>query len=258
MPSTALITGASSGIGAEFARYHAQKGGDLVIVARRTEPLEALKAELETAYKVSVTVIAMDVGSTEQAQKLYDEIHAQGLQIDILINNAGFGGHGAFLDRDLSKDQAMIDLNVSALVTLSHLFGTDMKARGSGKMLQVSSTASFIPGPYQAVYFATKAFVTSFSQALDEEMRAHGITSTALCPGYVHTEFAAVADLEGTGLTKQKGATPASVAQCGYDAMMKGRLIAINEARLSLVMNWLIPFLPRRQVLKMVAAMQTK
>lgn len=258
MPNTALITGASSGIGTEFARYHAAKGGDLVIVARRADPLNALKSELESAHGVKVTVIAMDVGSPEQARKLYDTIKAQDLQIDVLINNAGFGGHGAFLDRDLNKDQAMIDLNVSALVTLSHLIGKDMKQQGGGKMLQVSSTASFMPGPNQAVYFATKAFVTSFSQAIDEEMRPHGITSTALCPGLVNTEFVAAANLEGTGLANQKGATPQSVAKCGYDAMLKGDLIAINEGRLSFMLNWVFPFLPRRRVLKIVAGMQAK
>lgn len=258
MSKTALITGASSGIGAEFARYHATKGGNLVIVARRTQPLDALKAELEAVHGINVTVIAMDVGSPEQAQKLYDAVKAQGITVDILISNAGFGGHGGFLDRDLAKDQAMIDLNISALVTLSHLFGNDMRKRGMGKMLHVSSTASFLPGPYQAVYYATKAFVTSFSQAIDQEMRLDGITSTALCPGLVNTEFVASANLEGTGLAKQKGATPASVAKCGYDAMMKGDLVAINEGRLAFMLNWIIPFLPRRRVLKMVADMQTK
>lgn len=258
MSNTALITGASSGIGAEFARYHAKTGGDVIIVARRKEPLDALKAELESAHSVAVTVIAMDVGTPEQARKLYDEVQALGLRVDILINNAGFGGHGAFLDRDLAKDQAMIDLNVSALVTLSHLFGNAMKQHGGGKMLQVSSTASFMPGPYQAVYFATKAFVTSFSQAIDEEMRGDGITSTALCPGLVNTEFVASANLEGTGLANQKGATASSVAKCGYDAMMKGDLVAINEGRLSFLLNWVTPFLPRRRVLKMVSGMQAK
>jgi hypothetical protein len=138
MSNTALITGASSGIGAEFARYHARKGGDLVIVARRKEPLLALKKELEAAHKVRVTVLAQDVGTPAQAAALYDAVKAQGIQVDVLINNAGFGGHGGFLDRDLAKDQAMIDLNISALVTLSHLFGTDMKTRKGGKMLQVS------------------------------------------------------------------------------------------------------------------------
>ena len=258
MPNTALITGASAGIGTEFARYHARKGGDLVIVARRKEPLEALKTELEAAHGVSVTVIAMDVGTPEQATALYDAIKAQGLEIDILINNAGFGGHGDFLDRELAKDQAMIDLNIGALVTLSHHVGNEMKTRGKGKMLQVSSTASFAPGPHQAVYFATKAFVTSFSQATDHEMRPHGITSTALCPGLVNTEFVAVADLGGTGLANQKGATPASVAKVGYDAMQRGDLIAINETRLQILMTWVIPLLPRRMVLKTLAGMQKK
>jgi short-subunit dehydrogenase len=258
MSNTALITGASSGIGAEFARYHARKGGDLVVVARRKEPLQALKTELEAAHGVRVTVLAQDVGTPAQAAALYDAVKAQGIQVDILINNAGFGGHGGFLDRDLAKDQAMINLNISALVTLSHLFGRDMKARKGGKMLQVSSTAGFLPGPYQAVYYATKAFVTSFSQAIDQELRKDGITSTALCPGLVHTEFVASADLAGTGLAKQKGATAASVAKCGYEAMMKGKLIAINEPQLSFMMNWLIPVMPRRMVLKMIEKMQTK
>ena len=258
MPNTALITGASSGIGAEFARYHAAKGGDLVIIARRAEQLEALKAELEAKHGVSVTVIAMDVGTSTQAAKLFTHIKEQGIQIDILINNAGFGGHGAFLDRDLSTDQAMIDLNISALVTLSHLVGNDMRERSGGKMLQVSSTASFMPGPYQAVYFATKAFVTSFSQAIDHEMRKDGITSTALCPGLVNTEFVATANLEGTGLAGQKGATAASVAKCGYDAMMNGKLVAINEGRLAFLLNWVTPLLPRRTVLNMVGGMQSK
>ena len=258
MPNTALITGASSGIGTEFARYHARKGGDLVIVARRHEPLEALKEELEAAHGVSVTVIAQDVGTPEKATELYKAVKAKGIEIDILINNAGFGGQGGFLDRDLAKDQAMIDLNVSALVTLSHHFGNDMKARGGGKMLQVSSTASFLPGPYQAVYYATKAFVTSFSQAIDQELRKDGITSTALCPGIVNTEFVASAGLDGTGLADQKGATPASVAKCGYDAMMKGDLVAINEARLTFALTWVMPLLPRRWVLKSVERVQTK
>ena len=258
MPNTALITGASAGIGAEFARYHARKWADLAIVARRQEPLDALKAELEAIHDITVTVIARDAGTPEQATALFEEVKAKGIEIDVLINNAGFGGHGAFLDRDLAKDQAMIDLNVGALVTLSHHVGQEMKARGKGKMLQVSSTAAFQPGPYQATYFATKAFVSSFSQAIDEEMRPHGVTSTALCPGLVNTEFVAVADLEGTGLAKQKGATPASVAKGGYDAMMRGDLISINEGRLNVMMNWIIPLLPRRTVLKTVGGMQTK
>ena len=233
MPKTALITGASSGIGAALARVHARKGGDLILVARRAEPMEALKAELV-------------------------EAKARGLEVEILMNNAGFGGHGAFLDRDLAKDQAMIDLNISALVSLSHHFGQDMRARGKGRMLHVASTAGFIPGPFQAVYFATKAFVTSFSQALDQELRGHGITSTALCPGLVNTEFVDTAGLGDTGLANQKGATPASVARLGYEAMLRGALIALNEPQLGFMLNWVTPLLPRRAVLKMIAKMQSK
>ena len=242
MSNTALITGASSGIGSEFARYHAKQGGDLVIVARRTELLNALKAELEATYGVNVTVFAMDVGTAKQAQSLYKKVKDQGITIDILINNAGFGGFGSFLERDLSKDQEMIDLNISALMTLSHLFGNDMKKRHGGKMLQVSLTA----------------FVTSFSQAIDQEMRKDGITSTALCPGLVNTEFVNKAELDGTDLAKQNKASPASVAKCGYDAMMKGKLVAFNEARWSFTLNWLTPFMPRRSVLKMIEGLQTK
>lgn len=258
MPNTALITGASSGIGREFARYHARKGGDLVIVARRGDALEALKSEIEAAHGVSVTVIAMDLAAPGGAQSLFDTVKAKGIEVDILINNAGFGGQGAFLDRDLAADQSMINLNVSALVTLSHLFGNDMKARGGGRMLQVSSVASFMPGPMQATYFATKAFVTSFSQGIDHEMRPHGITSTTLCPGLVHTEFVATADLGGTGLAKQKGATPDTVAKFGYEGMMRGDLVVFNEARMKFLLNWVIPFLPRRTQAKMMANMQAK
>jgi len=151
----------------------------------------------------------------------------------------------------------MIDLNVKALVTLCHRFGADMAARGSGKILNVGSTAGFLPGPLQAVYFATKAFVNSFSQALDHELRPKGVTVTVLAPGYVETEFAKIADLDGTNLTKG-GATAASVAKFGYQAMKRGALVAINEARLSFMMQWIVPLLPRRIVLKMISDMQSK
>lgn len=255
MPNTALVTGASSGIGREFARYHAEKGGDLIITARRAAELETLKAEIEAAHDVSVQTIALDLGSAEGAQKLYDAV--QGQEISILINNAGFGGHGAFTERELASDLAMIDLNVKALVTLTHLVARDMAARGSGKILNVSSTASYMPGPLQATYFATKAFVSSFSQALAGELKEKGITVTALEPGYVETEFAARADLDGTDLVKS-GATPRSVAKYGYDAMRRGELRAINDGRLRFMLNWIVPWLPRWTVLKMVRRMQEK
>jgi len=257
MVATALITGASSGIGEAFARYHAQKGSGMVLVARRQDKLDALKADIEAAFQVKVHVIAMDIGTAEAAQKLYDQVKAAGHEIGILINNAGFGGRGHHIDRELASEQAMVDLNVMSLMTLTRLFAADMAARGSGHILNVGSTAGFMPGPKQAVYFATKAFVNSYSQALNEELNSKGVTVTVLAPGYVETEFAKVADLEGTQLTKS-GATAESVAKIGYDAMMDGKLVAINEIGLKLAMNWVVPLVPRRLMLKMVSAMQSK
>ena len=257
MPNTALVTGASSGIGRELARLHAGKGGDLVITARRGEALEALKAELESAHGIAVHCIALDLGAPDGAARLAAAVDALGLEIEVLINNAGFGGHGAFLERELAQDLAMIDLNVKALVSLSHHFGRQMVARGRGRMLQVASTAGLIPGPMQATYFATKAFVTSFSLAIDEEMREHGVTSTVLAPGPVETEFFETASLDGTSLGKG-AASAATVARVGYNAMRAGQLHVIDSGQLSFLLNWVTPFLPRRTVLKMVRRMQTK
>jgi short-subunit dehydrogenase len=257
MSNTALITGASSGIGRELARYHATKGGDLIITARRGGELDALKTELEAKHNIAVTCIPLDLGAVGGAEALYTAIKDTGLRIDILANNAGFGGHGLFIERDLAADLAMIDLNVKALVILTHLVASDMVAQGSGKILHVGSTAGMIPGPLQATYFATKAFVNSFSQALDEELRAKGVTSTVLAPGGVATEFFDTADLGGTDLGNNS-ASPTSVAKIGYDAMIAGKLHVINERSISFMLNWLVPFMPRRMVLKMVRKMQTK
>lgn len=218
MGNIALVTGASSGIGMEFARYHASKGGDVILTARREETLNDLKVELEGKHGVKAHVVALDLGADGGAQALYDRVKAAGLQVDILINNAGFGGQGRHVDRPLADEVAMIDLNVGALVRLTHLIANDMVAQGGGKILHVGSTAGFMPGPNQAVYFATKAFVKSFSEALDQELRKDGVTSTVLAPGYVETEFAARADLDGTKLVAGGGKTAASVARHGYDA----------------------------------------
>lgn len=252
MKNTALITGASSGIGKELARYHAAKQGDLVIVARRQEALDALKRELEATHKVTVKCIALDLTADDAPQQLFDQVAAESIEIDYLINNAGFGGHGYFHQREWAKDRSMIQLNIVALTQLTRLFLPGMAERKKGRILNVASTAAFIPGPLQAVYYATKSFVVSFSQAIDEELRSlsANVTVTALCPGAVATEFVASSDLEGNDLWKN-AKSPASVAKIGYDAMMKGKLIVINEFSLSFMLNWVVPFLPRRMVLKM-------
>ncbi|WP_392337930.1 SDR family NAD(P)-dependent oxidoreductase [Loktanella salsilacus] len=256
MTNLALITGASSGIGREFARIHAQRAGDMIIVARRKDELDALKAELETAHGVSVQVIAADLTDAVAVQNLCDSLRGQ--PIEVLINNAGFGGQGSHVDRDLGKELSMIDLNVKALVTLCHDIGGQMAKRGAGRILNVGSTAGMMPGPMQNVYFATKAFVRSYSLALAEELRASGVTVTVLAPGYVETEFADTADLRGTALVKGGGKTPHSVAAFGYDSMVAGKLHVINEGLLSFALNWIIPLMPHRLVLGIARRMQTK
>lgn len=258
MGNVALVTGASSGIGAEFARYHAERGGDLVLTARREAALESLKQELEAAHGITVHVIALDLGSDGAAQTLHDQIKAAGIEIDVLINNAGFGGQGAHLARKLAEETGMIDLNVKALMSLTHLMAGDMVARGAGKILNVGSTAGFMPGPNQAVYFATKAFVKSYSEALAQELKGSGVSVTLLAPGYVETEFAARSGLEGTRLVSGGGKTPQSVAKYGYDAMRRAELVAVNEPLLGFMVNWIIPLLPRKVVLRMVEKMQAK
>ncbi|MBO1350794.1 MAG: SDR family oxidoreductase [Hormoscilla sp. GUM202] len=248
--TTALVTGASSGIGAELARLHGSKKGDLVLVARREEALNALKSELEGAYGIKATVITADLAQPDAAANIFAATEAAGIQVDILINNAGFGGHGKFHERDLAKDRAMMQVNMRSLVDLTHLYLQGMVSRNSGKILHVASIAAFLPGPLQAVYYATKAFVVSFSQAIAQELSDTNVTSTVLCPGAVATGFVAAGDLEGNSMW-DNAASPESVAKCGYEAMMKGELVAFNEASLAFMLNWVVPFMPRKTVLKM-------
>lgn len=250
MANTALVTGASNGIGLELARLHAKKGGDLVLVARSEDKLVALKTELEAEHNIKVQVIATDLATVNAAQEVFEQTEALGLEIDVLINNAGFGGHGKFHQRELAQDQAMIQLNIVTLTNLTHMYLKGMLQRNSGMILNVSSTASFMPGPLQAVYYATKAFVTSFSQAVAEEISDSKVTVTALCPGAVDTGFVVAGDLQGLDAW-DKAASPESVAKCGYKAMEQGKLVAINERSLSFLINWVIPLLPRKTVLKL-------
>ena len=246
----ALITGASGGIGEELARIHAKKGGDVVLVARTRSKLEALKQELESKYGVVAHVIAEDLSDPAAAARIFAQTESLGLTISVLINNAGFGGHGFFHTRELSAEQAMMQVNVISLTNLTHYYLKGMVRRNQGRILNVSSTASFIPGPLQAVYYATKAFVTSFSQAIAEEVAESNVTVTALCPGAVATGFVDAGDLAGVDIWK-KAKSAQSVAQCGYQAMEKGKLVAFNEGQLKFLLNWITPLLPRKVVLKM-------
>jgi short-subunit dehydrogenase len=167
----------------------------------------------------------------------------------VLVNNAGFGGHGKFHEQELAQIQGMMQLNMHALTTLTRLYLPAMVARGSGRVLNVASTAGFMPGPLQAVYYATKAYVVSLSQAISEELTGTGVTVTALCPGPVATGFVARGDLEGISLF-DRAASAESVAAFGYKAMERGQLIAVNDASVGFLVNWIVPFLPRKIMLK--------
>ncbi len=250
MKQTALITGASSGIGLELAKIHAQQGNNLILIARREEELLNLKRQLEDNYDTKVYVIVKDLSINEAPEEVYQEVTSNNFNIDFLINNAGFGGYGKFHKRDWQTDENMIDLNVKALSALCRFFLPGMVKRNRGKILNVASTAAFIPGPLMAIYYASKSFVVSLSQALAEELSDTNVTVTALCPGPVRTEFAATADIEKSDLFK-KAATAESVAKLGYKAMMRGKLIAINDIGLRFLLTCIIPFTPKKMVLKM-------
>ena len=247
---TALITGASAGIGKEFARYHASLGGDVILVARREDALHELAGELVTKFGVKAFVFAADLGSVEGTTALYNAIKEKGHSVDILINNAGFGFHGLFQEAELGRNLAMIDLNIKSLMTLTHHVLQDMVAKRSGKILHVGSTAGMIPGPYQATYHASKSFVNSFSLALSEELRGKGVTSTVLTPGPVATEFFYVANMKDAKGVQGKLPSAASVAKIGYDGMMSGKLVVFNDPKLRFLLGWVVPFLPRKMVLK--------
>ena len=255
MKNTALSTGASSGIGKELARIHASKGGDLILVARRIELLNSLKEELVQKYNVTVEVIQKDLSVLGSSQAVYDEVTQNGWQVDYLFNNAGFGGKGAFLDRDLEADVEMVRLNVMALLKLTHLFGKDMKARGKGKILQTASTAGFLPGPYQNTYFATKAFVVSHTQGLAHELKGTGVSVTALCPGPVETEFAKVAGFGGSKMF-DGAASAFKTALKGYNAMEKGKVICISDFKFTFLIKGMLPFMPSRITAAIIAKMQ--
>ena len=254
----ALITGASSGIGRELARLHARKGGDLVIIARRKDRLDELKAELESAHGAAVTVVPADLNDPAAPRAIHEAVKAAGIEIDYLVNNAGFGGLGLFHEADWEQHERMIAVNITALTALTRLFLPDMVARGKGRILNVSSTASLLPGPWQAVYFASKAYVTSLSNAIDQEVRKSGVTVTALLPGATASEFRDVAGLDGTSLFR-KSFTSEQVAKTGYNGMLRGKLNVLAGVTLGQrIMFHLMPFLPLRTKLRQVEAMQSR
>lgn len=257
--STALITGASSGIGAELARLLARQGCRLVLTARRQDRLEVLAGELEKAGAPGVQVLAADLAVPGAGASLVEDLDRLGLRVDVLVNNAGFGTSGAFVDTDLATEQEMVQLNVVALLDLCKLLGRRMAARGRGHILNVASTAAFQPGPLMAVYYASKAFVLSFSEALAVELRDTGVVVSTLCPGPTRTEFAARADVGGTRLVNRvaRMASASDVARAALLGLGRGsRLIVPGSMNKLGVLS--VRLMPRRWVTALVRRLQEK
>jgi uncharacterized protein len=225
---TVLITGASSGIGYEFAKRFAKEQYNIVAVARSESKLQALKQELEAKYGIEVFVYTKDLSNQDEVSALYEEIKKENIVIDILINNAGFGLFGEFTKTNLAEELNMIDLNIKTLTHLTKLVVVDMVKRNKGKILNVASTAAFQPGPLMAVYYATKAYVLSFTEALENELKGTNVTVSALCPGPTETGFAGRANLSQSKLFKSLDVMNVhQVVEVGYDGLLKGKTIII-------------------------------
>jgi short-subunit dehydrogenase len=222
LKSVALITGASAGLGVEFARQLSKRGHALVVAARRKERLEDLAAELGNARAV-----AIDLSEADAAAKLMRDIEAAGEQVDLLVNNAGFGLIGRFAEADAKRLRQMIDLNVGTLTDLCRAVAPGMVERRSGAILNVASTAAFQPGPNMAVYFATKAFVLSLTEALHEELKPHGIKVSCLCPGPTRTEFGDVAGFGGSGLFDKVAMSAEEVVEAGLNALDRNHALVV-------------------------------
>jgi len=224
---TALITGASSGIGRDLAIVFAENGFDLVINARRPGPLEQLSADLRAKHGVQVRVLPKDLAQPSAPREIFDELARQGVTLDVLVNNAGFGGHGWVARMDETQILSMLQVNVVALTQLTRLFLPGMIERRAGRIMNVSSTAAFQPGPLMAVYYASKAYVQSLSEALASETRTFGVTVTALCPGPTTTEFATRAGVGDTRLFKRSPMDSMAVARIGFAGLMRGMPVVI-------------------------------
>ncbi|CAN5317205.1 SDR family oxidoreductase [soil metagenome] len=242
-----LITGASAGLGLLFAQALAREGRDLVIVARREDRLTALAASLRADHKVAVLSIALDLAEADAPARLFAAMAQEGIMIDTLINNAGFGALGGFGEMDGAMQAGMIDLNCRALVMLCHLALPGMRARGSGAILNLASVAAFVPGPWMAVYYATKAFVLSFSEALHEEMKDSGIIVSALCPGPTRTEFAQVAGMGSSPLFTTFAADADGVVRDGLAALKSGKAVKVSGV-MNAMTTMVAGFMPRALV----------
>ncbi len=248
---TVLITGASSGIGEALAHRCARDGHSVVLAARSLDKLERLAATLRGRHGVDAIAIRADLESNDGAQQLYSAVSARGLRIDVLVNNAGYGLFGEFSALPLDGQLAMMQLNMNSLVALTKLFLPDLIAR-HGRLMNVASTAAFQPGPYMAVYYATKAFVLSFSEALPEELSGSGVSVTAFCPGPTASGFQDMAVMNDSALVKgRRLPSSEAIADCGWRALLRGQRVYVPG-----VLNWVMAqsyrFTPRRVMTRVV------
>jgi short-subunit dehydrogenase len=225
----ALVTGASSGIGLELAKLCAAGGFGLILVARSAERLAEFAASLAKTHGIEASVVAADLSDPAAPQSIFERTRQ--LTVEILINNAGFGLRGPFAETDWSAEARLIQVNVTALVNLTKLFLPEMLGRRSGRILNVASTAAFVPGPLMAMYYASKAFVLSFSESVANEVQGSGVTMTVLCPGPTRTAFSAAAGIADSNLFKGSSMGADEVARIGYRAMMAGKTEVIAGAR---------------------------
>ena len=255
---TALVTGASGGIGLEIARLHARLGGTPVLVARSRAALERISAEMLDAHGIDAPVIVCDLAAPDAAETLWRRVADQSLTIDLLVNNAGFGGTGRVWERPYEEERDMVRLNVETLANLTRLALPGMIARGRGAVLNVGSMAGFVPGPRMATYYATKAFVLSYTEALAEELEGTGVSATVLAPGPVKTGFQKRARFRADRASNPRAMAADKVAAIGYDAMLRGDTLVI-PGRNNRVGAKLVRFLPRatrRRLMNRVNARQ--
>jgi short-subunit dehydrogenase len=253
---TALITGASMGIGVDLAECFARDGYDVILVARSADALATVASRLAAEHRVQAWPIAMDLGSSDGASRVADAVRALAKTVDVVVNNAGYGIAGAFSGSDRAGQLGMIDLNVRALVDLTHIYWQGMLERGRGGVLNVASTAAFQPGPLMAVYYASKAFVLSFSEALWREAKDTGVHVSCLCPGPTKSQFRARAGTGATRLSRNTVMPSAEVAELGYQAWRRNQRVIVTGRR-NAIMAAAVRFLPKKRVLDLVYTLQS-
>lgn len=255
LPRTALITGASSGIGLDLAKLFARDGVDLILTARREERLREIATDLEQSSGITATVIPCDLARENGSAVLREEVERLGLEVDALVNNAGFGALGYYHEMEPDRITDMIRVNVEAVARLTRFFVPGMVSRGRGRVMQVASTASFMPGPQMALYYASKAFVLSLSEAIATELRGTGVTVTALCPGPTRTEFQSAAGMGLPRRLRRAWMESEEVARQGYEGMLNGERIVVPGAA-NKIMTQAVRVLPRRVMTALVNRVQ--